>query len=103
MLHYGELAELSFIYHQISEPCHEKTCFFCIWENKGRADQHLCFRYLYFLNPKFQAFCHLLWFKFDLFGNREDGFSYDVAYLSVLLNFSQNQCSGRTRSEEKNV
>ena len=27
------------------EPRHEKTCFFCICENKD-ADQHLCFRYI---------------------------------------------------------
>ena len=35
------------------EPCHEKTCFFCICENKntdqlhsnGAADQCLCFHY----------------------------------------------------------
>ena len=48
---------------------------FCICENKDadqvrgnrEADDRLCFRYtdttipVYFLNPKFQAFSHLLW------------------------------------------
>ena len=57
-----------------NEPRHKKPCF-CECENKGAdhlggnsaSDQCLCFHYidntrsLYFLNPKFQAFIHIVW------------------------------------------
>ena len=61
-------------YFPINEPHHEKNMLFAIGKNKGTdqlhsnraADQYLCFcyidsRFLYFLNPKFQASNHPLW------------------------------------------
>ena len=63
---------------------------FCICENK----QRLCFRYtdsksLFFLNPKFQASCHLCdctaRFVSDLVGNPEDGFSHKEAQINKDL------------------
>ena len=73
---------------------------FCICENKGtdqlrgncEADQRLCFfstlivQSLYYLNPKFQASCYLLWlYSLVCVGsgrNPEDRFSHNEAHFS---------------------
>ena len=74
----------------IYEPRHEEPCFLHMRKQRRKsasnhtADQRLCFRYidstsLYFLNPKFQASSHLLWFYSpvlsDLDRNSEDRFA----------------------------
>ena len=55
------LGSVYYLSHVISKPA------FCICENKGAADQHLCFRFidgaillLVFLNLTFQTFSHFL-------------------------------------------
>ena len=82
---------------------------FCICENKDAdqlrsnctADQRLCsvtaklirafvlairiVQSRYYLNPKFQASSHLLWFVLGLVGNPEDRFSYNEAQFKVII------------------
>ena len=78
---------------------------FCICENKGadqlrsycEADQRLCFRYtvstifIVFLNPKFQASCHLTaLFLSDLFENHIVGFLMpQIILIRLLLQYSE--------------
>ena len=69
---------------------------FCICENKdadqlrGTAKLISAFVFatpivkpLFFLNPKFQASSHLLWFVSDLVENPEDRFSHNEAHLCI--------------------
>ena len=54
------------------------------------ADLRLCFGYidgkiLFFLNPKFQASRHLLWYSLELDGDQEDRFSCDTANMCIFL------------------
>ena len=66
---------------------------FCIFENKGAdqllgnrgADQHLCFSYPYFLNPKFQACGSTARFVSDLVENPENRVSHAMAHLYSFL------------------
>ena len=85
-----------------NEQHHEKTCFFCIYENKGvdqmggnhKADELLCSRYIEStlpLLPKSKIsnlsaiFCGCTaQYVSDLMGIPKDMFSHDTAHFSML-------------------
>ena len=54
---FASINDIKYMSHVTRKPA------FCTCDNKGAADQRLCFRYIasyYFLNPKFPASNHLL-------------------------------------------